>query len=239
MNFKENEAIVIKGMKYNETSKIISLFTEEYGKVNFLAKGVRNSKSNQCGVFEEMNHIRIIFNNKTNRNLQVINKSENIITFSNIKSNLEKLEYAYRILEIMNNLTIDFDSGIKLFGLLKDVLYFLDSDSFESYNIYLFFQLNFAELSGVGLIFHPSFNNKSLRVSETFSNKNEFNIYDKILNEQLMEILGKNQENIENYKFKKSECVGLINYLDEYLHHNIDSKFFYKSKHIFQKINSF
>jgi len=85
MNFKENEAIVIKGMKYNETSKIISLFTEEFGKVNFIAKGVRNSKSNQCGVFEEMNHIRIIFNNKTNRSLQVINKSENINTFIKIK----------------------------------------------------------------------------------------------------------------------------------------------------------
>jgi DNA repair protein RecO (recombination protein O) len=237
MNFKVCEAIVIKGMRYNETSKILSLFTDEFGKVNFLAKGVRNAKSNQCGVFEEMNHIRIYFNNKINRSLQVINKSENISTYKNIKSDLEKLEYAFRIIEIMNNLTFDFDSSSKLFNLLKNVLYLLNSDLYQCHNVYLYFQLNFADLSGVGLKFHPYLNENSDKIYETFSEKKEFNIYDNIFDKQLVKILGENQENIENYKFNKSECAKFIGTIDDYLHQNIDSKYFFKSKYIFQKIN--
>jgi len=239
MNFKECEAIVLKGMKYNESSKILSLFTHDFGKVSFLAKGVRNVKSNQCGVFEDMNLIRIFFNNKTNRSLQVINKSENISTFRNIKTDLEKLEFAYRILEIMNNLTFDFDTSSKLFLLLKSVLYLLNSELYEGHNVYLYFQLNFAELSGVGLKSHPSVNHFSDKINETFSGKMVFNTYEKIFDKELVDILGEKQENIENYKFKKNESEKIINSLDNYLHHHIDSNYFFKSKHIFQKINRY
>ncbi len=237
MNFKDCEAIVLKGMKYNESSKILSLFTEDFGKVNFLAKGVRSMKSNQCGVFDDMNHIRIFFNNRTNNSLQVINKSENINVFNMIKINLDKLEYAYRILEIMNNLTYDFDSSSKLFGLLKNVFYFLNTDLYESHNVYMFFQLNFAEISGIGLKSHPAINFQTEKKNETFSDKMTLNRYERIFDDKLINILGKEQENIENYKFNKNESVSIINSLDDYLHQNIDSKYFFKTKHIFQKLN--
>jgi DNA repair protein RecO (recombination protein O) len=237
MNLVECEAIVLKGMKYNESSKIISLFTEDSGKISFIAKGVRDIKSGQCGVFDDMNLIKISFNNKTSRSLQTINKAENINAFGNIKINLDKLEYGYRIIEIMNNLTFDFDVNSKGFHLIKKSLNHLNNDIIQPYNVYLYFQLNFAELSGVGLKSNLEFSEKKVNFNETFSYNLEFNKYGDLLNNNLFNILNGNIEKIETYNFSKSECARFYNLMDNYLFDNFDSKSFFKSKNIFRKIN--
>ncbi|HEY5122829.1 MAG TPA: DNA repair protein RecO [Ignavibacteria bacterium] len=237
MNLTELDAIVLKGMRYNETSKIISLFTENSGKINFIAKGVRSIKSGQCGVFEDMNLIRISFYNKTNRSLQVINKSESIDTHNNIKCNLDKLEYAYRILEIMNNLTHNFDINPKVFKLLRNSLSYLNGNDFDGFNVYLYFQLNFAEISGIGLKSNLEFSQKNVNFYETFSYKIELNRYGELLNNNLLKILNSNIEDICLYKFSKNDCIKFIDLMDNYLFNNFDTKYFFNTKNIFKTIN--
>ena len=76
MNNLKTDAFILSGFKYGDTSKIVTLFSEEAGKFSAIVKGVRNNKSKLGGVFENMNHVNVIFSKKENRDLQFISKAE-------------------------------------------------------------------------------------------------------------------------------------------------------------------
>ncbi|MBI5464877.1 MAG: recombination protein O N-terminal domain-containing protein, partial [Ignavibacteriales bacterium] len=40
----KTDAVVIKSMKYSDTSKIVALYTKEFGKLSVIAKGARANK---------------------------------------------------------------------------------------------------------------------------------------------------------------------------------------------------
>jgi DNA repair protein RecO (recombination protein O) len=54
MSLTNTEAFVLKGFRYRDTSKIVTLFTTDYGKFNAIVKGARNFKSKFCGIFENI-----------------------------------------------------------------------------------------------------------------------------------------------------------------------------------------
>ena len=100
MSSLKTEAIILKGFKYGDSSKIITLFSQDIGKFSAIVKGVRNSKSKNSGVFENMNLVNVLFNKKDNRDLQFISNAECISSFPKVKENFEKLMVAYKLLEL-------------------------------------------------------------------------------------------------------------------------------------------
>lgn len=236
MSFKESEAIVLKGMKYNDTSKIMTLYSDDFGKFNALVKGVRSIKSNQCGIFEDFNHIKVYFNYKSNRDLQIISKSECINSYQNIKTSLLKLEYAYKILEILNKLNYDFDSNRNLFNLTVKSLTFINENLFDSIIVYLFFLLNFIELSGISIKSKLN-NTESLYVRETFKENFSLNDNKDSYKSEILNIFKNGINNIENYVNEISDAKRIQFYLDSYLNDNFDIKNIFGSTLIFKKIN--
>ena len=53
----KTEALVIHGMRWSDTSKIIHLFTSEKGYIKLIARGAMKPKSPFRGVLENLNHI--------------------------------------------------------------------------------------------------------------------------------------------------------------------------------------
>ena len=49
MPIVKSEAFVLKSFRYGETSKIVILFTKNFGKINAIVKGARNFRSRVCG----------------------------------------------------------------------------------------------------------------------------------------------------------------------------------------------
>ncbi len=52
MSIVKTEAFVLRSFRYGETSKIVTLFTRDFGKMNAIVKGARNYKSKICGTLE-------------------------------------------------------------------------------------------------------------------------------------------------------------------------------------------
>ncbi|MGB9696684.1 MAG: DNA repair protein RecO [Ignavibacteria bacterium] len=146
----ETDAIVIKNFRYNDSSKIVTLYGEHTGKFSALVKGVRSIKSRNVGVFENLNLIKVSFRKKYNRDLQLLSRAESVATFNGIKSNLDCLNYAYRIIELVNKTTGEFDSDSNLYTLLKTSLLALDKNIQGGYiKVYLNFLLSIAHLHGI------------------------------------------------------------------------------------------
>ena len=74
------EAIVLRSRKHGETSKIVTLYSREYGKVDVIAKGARDIKSKFGGALEAFAESRIVFykKDKPEAALYLLSKAEPI-----------------------------------------------------------------------------------------------------------------------------------------------------------------
>ena len=111
----KTEAVVLSKMDYGDTSSIVSLFTEEEGKISAIVKGARSPKSKYGRIIDPVNFLQVVFYKKESREMQLISGAEILDYFPEIKTNLEKLKYAYAIIELVKNLLAEHEVNKKLF----------------------------------------------------------------------------------------------------------------------------
>jgi DNA repair protein RecO (recombination protein O) len=125
----KTEAMVLTKMDYGDTSKIVSLYTKDYGKLSAIIKGGRSPKSKIGLMVDPLNHIQVVFYKKDSRELQLISSADLITHFTLIKEDLEKLKYSHAVLELLKNLTVDHEVNEKLFKGVIRILNLINSDS--------------------------------------------------------------------------------------------------------------
>jgi DNA repair protein RecO (recombination protein O) len=148
MAIDKAEAIVLHSRKQGETSKILSLFTREYGKMSVMVKGSRSLKSRYWGVLETLNHIAIVFYYKETRELQYVSQAEIINSFPNLHSQLGKMALAAIPSEIVERAERPGHVNLPLFSLLAETLQALEKEESGLRNIVRAFELKFAALAG-------------------------------------------------------------------------------------------
>lgn len=111
----KTEAVVLSKINYGDTSSIVSLFTKDEGKISAIAKGARSPKSKYGRIIDPINYLLIVFYKKDSREVQLISDAEILDYFPAIKTNLEKLKYAYAIIELVKNLLAEHDVNKVLF----------------------------------------------------------------------------------------------------------------------------
>lgn len=239
MSVVKTDAFVIKGFRYGETSKIITLYSREYGKFNALVKSTRSVKSKTSGVFDNLNYISVIFNKKENRDLQFISKGECVNSFSKIKSDLDKLNVSYRILELIHNSTHDYDTNEDLFDLLNICLTKVNTCERNSGNFLLFFQANLTKLMGIKpdlVSDNPIINGNRLNSkTETFnpSNALKLNRKDYSIVNSLFE---RDADFNGNVVMGEEEVERLGNIFDIYLSRHLEKFGYLKTKKIFYEL---
>lgn len=125
----KTEAIVLTKMDYGDTSKIVSLYSKDFGKLSGIIKGGRSPKSKIGLVVDPLNHIQVVVYKKDSRELQIISNADLLTHFTAIKDDLDKLKYAHAILELLKNLTVDHEVNEKLFKGVIRILTLINSGS--------------------------------------------------------------------------------------------------------------
>lgn len=227
MAIVKSEAFVLKTLKYGESSKIVSLFTRNFGKISAIVKGARNLKSKFGGTLESMNYIDAILYLKHDRDLQLLSGAEYRRTFPMILKDFDKLAVAYRIIEIANKSVISNDANPLMFDLLIDVYTALDS-AVNKYNYYiLLFQIEIAKILGV----RPDFSESH----ETFFNDNEFYVR-KSLVKFLNSVERNKLENISSLKIGDDDMDKLIKCFERYLAQHSQGFNFFTTTKIFNQL---
>jgi DNA repair protein RecO (recombination protein O) len=135
-------------MPYGETSKILTTFTKNLGKVNLLARGARDVKSKYGGSLELFTHVSIIFYERTERELQYVSDVSVINPFLQIHNHLDRTYTALAIIEMCNRLIHGNEDSRHLFDLLLQTLKGLDKTEKRPMNGFLFFILHMAARLG-------------------------------------------------------------------------------------------
>lgn len=110
-------AIIIGRRNYHEADRLLTLFTEKYGKMVVKAKGVRLSQSKRQGHIELFNTIKaqII----EGRGFPILAQTELIADRSVIKSDIKLLRIAYHLTELVSRLTPEREKHGEVFDLLN------------------------------------------------------------------------------------------------------------------------
>ena len=99
------EAIVLRSRKQGDTSKIVALYTSGYGLVDVIAKGAREMKSKFGSSLEPFTCSKVSFYKKEGRDLYLLSGAETVLPFRNLRSDLDHIEAATKVVELLLALT--------------------------------------------------------------------------------------------------------------------------------------
>lgn len=116
------EAIVLRSRKQGDTSKIVSLYTRDFGLVDVIAKGAREMKSKFGGSLEPFNCVKASFYKKEGRDLYLLSGAETALALRNLQSDLEHIEAATKVVELLLRSQNHEECHPELYALVKQTL---------------------------------------------------------------------------------------------------------------------
>ncbi|MFH1594081.1 MAG: DNA repair protein RecO [Candidatus Omnitrophota bacterium] len=120
-------AFVLKREEVRETSILLTVYTEEFGKLKLISKGVRSPEQRFISPYEIYSLIEIVFYERKKRGYFLLSQCELIDFFPGIRESLERISYATYFIELLNGVSSLGDKNTKLFDLLSNSLQFLSS----------------------------------------------------------------------------------------------------------------
>ncbi len=143
------EAIVLRSLDYGETSQIVTLFTQEKGKLGVMAKGARRPKSSFGATLQPMAYTQVVFYYKPTRTLQTLSESSHVESFHRLRRDLTSITVGLRIVELVDALMETEDPIPETFVLLVRVLRRLNDTKSRGTNLWPYAQLQLAQILGV------------------------------------------------------------------------------------------
>lgn len=116
------EAIVLKKIHLLNKDVLISLFTEELGRVTVFAKGVKKITSRRSPHLQTGNLINILVSQKNEH--YYLQESELVSGFSELKKDEKKVKQLYSFLFVLDRLLPEQQKEIRIYNLTKN--FFID-----------------------------------------------------------------------------------------------------------------
>ena len=147
MSSEKSRALVIRVIDFSETSCVVTLFSEDFGKISALAKGARRLKSPFESALDLLSLCRIVFLRKSSDALHLLTEAKLERRFRAAARSLPHLYAGYYVAELLRSLTDEGDPHSELFQIANDFLLSLDSESEWRADL-LRFELNALRLLG-------------------------------------------------------------------------------------------
>jgi DNA repair protein RecO (recombination protein O) len=128
MSAEKTLAIVLKTVEFSETSLVVSLFTQEHGKISALAKGARRPKGPFENALDLLAICRVVFLRKSSGSLDLLTEAKLERRFRAAARSLPALNAGYYVAELLRELTDEHDPHPELFRLADDTFAALDEN---------------------------------------------------------------------------------------------------------------
>lgn len=116
MALYRDQGIVLRTYKLGEADRIVSLMTEQHGKVRAVAKGVRKTKSKFGARLEPTSHVALQL--YEGRELDIVTQAESIDHFKAVREDLDRLTRAVTMLEAVDQLSLEREPNPALYRML-------------------------------------------------------------------------------------------------------------------------
>jgi DNA repair protein RecO (recombination protein O) len=148
------EAIVLKSLKYRDSSKLLTVYTEQFGRCSLVANGARKPKNKFGSALEPMACSSLTFYKHPNKDLHTLSAAETALPLRSLTDSFERLTAGIAMLEAVYTTQHDEEQNPELYTLLKSSLVALNAlptDKHTEQTLVLWFQLRLAEVLGFAL----------------------------------------------------------------------------------------
>ncbi|HAJ56138.1 MAG TPA: DNA repair protein RecO [Candidatus Omnitrophica bacterium] len=143
-------AFLLRAFDFRETSKIVTFFTRDFGKVKGILKGVRKDPRKFSTTLSPLSLNHIVFYRKRNTEIHLVGQCDQIDDFGMLTPSLKTFGFASHIAELVDCLMPLEDAHAEVFELIFDFLNTLKGGTADTRPI---FQIKILSLSG----FKPHF----------------------------------------------------------------------------------
>ena len=145
--------IVLRTIKYGETSVVASIFTELFGIQSYIVNGVRTSgKTSKAHFFQPASMLEMQVYHNDLKNLQRIKDLKWAHLYKNIFSDVIKNSVALFMVELLQKTLKQPETNENLFHLCEDAFLHLDVAEKEiTANFAVYFSIRIAQISGFSL----------------------------------------------------------------------------------------
>jgi DNA repair protein RecO (recombination protein O) len=119
-------AFVLRTRPYGESDRIVTLITEQHGKVTGIAKGAKNSRRRFAGTLEPFVHVQVVFRQRTTSELAFLLRCELIGVWRAFTRDLDRFAAGSYVLELTDRMVLGRESGGEVYRLVHDALALLD-----------------------------------------------------------------------------------------------------------------
>ena len=142
------DAVVLRTMKYRESSRIALLYTRALGKIPVIAKGARDGKSRLGGPLQPMNLVSAVVYVRETREVQLITQCDVLVPMHALSADLEKMGAAMAALELTDAVSPPGEPSGDLFRLLAGTLGAVSGATKQAGNALYYFELHLLGLIG-------------------------------------------------------------------------------------------
>lgn len=147
----KTQGIVLRTVKYGETSLICTVFTELLGMQSYMVKGVRSGKARgrKANTLFPASILDMVVYEQPQKNLQTIKEYSAALLYQSLQEDVVKNGVALFAIEVVTQLLTGHDPQPELFSFLKNYLVRLDDSPRNAIaNFPLYFLIQSAKLSG-------------------------------------------------------------------------------------------
>ncbi|UCG27293.1 MAG: DNA repair protein RecO [Bacteroidales bacterium] len=212
--------IVLHHIKYSDSSLIVTIYTEKFGRKSFIINNVRGRGSSpKANILQPLFLLELDVYFKLNRDIQRIKEFKNIVPFRTIPFNVIKSTVALFLAEILYKTIREEESNHKLFEFLYNSIQFFDITATGIPNFHIMFLLQLTKYLG----FQPDIN--YTRQNRIFDLQNgnfvpAIPFHPHYIDESLSRILNKmlriNYKNLDSIKMTSEERYRLLLKILEY-----------------------
>lgn len=230
------QGIVLREIRYKDTSKILTIYTKEYGKISVMARGAYKPKSSIMANTQLFSYNEYeMYKGKTFYHL---NQGDIIDSFYSIREKMERVYYGYYMLELIDKSLPDEQANEKLFLLLKKGLEVLRNLEENFLKFIIGYELKFISFLGYKPVIE-----KCVVCQGKVDNKSKFSVdnggficskcfredpfarnIDKDIYSSIYKFLYTKLEDVENITINQHSLYKLHNILVKYILYNIDRR---------------
>lgn len=150
----KTRGIVIKYLKYQETSIIVTMFTEQYGLTSFIVNGIRSPKSKRSiAYFQPFSLLDLVVYMKPNREIQRLSEYKYLVPTPDLQLDIRKATVVLFLSEILSK-TLKFEQGEsheELFGFLISSIFKFETLKQQIENFHIHFLLKMLPFVGLSI----------------------------------------------------------------------------------------
>ena len=116
-----DRGVVLRTIRLGEADRIVTLLTEQHGKVRAVAKGVRRTTSKFGARLEPLTHVALLCW-QGRGDLDIVNQVEVIDTFRAVREDLDRMATAMTMLEVVDQVAQERHANPRLYEMLVGAL---------------------------------------------------------------------------------------------------------------------